>query len=293
MPDVRESWPRAKHRGAPQTGRKKKPSSKKKGSGAGSLQAKIAAEQAKIAAELARTAAAGSAASDRQPAGPLVGGKTEKKKRRQEKRAALAAGIGGGVSTKRPRARQEEPPAAGLRFVADGFEPEDNEPAAEGPALSWAERAAAKRELKAAAKRNKRNGNKCTTNKEKIAAAAAKATATSEPTVRTKDVTVGHGLEPVTLGSRVRVLYEGRLPSGATFDRNSNSAKPLQFVVGEEEVIAGFERGVIGMRAGGERVIAVPPSMGYGDAPPPGGSLKARIPPNSHLQFVVQLLDFY
>ena len=54
-----------------------------------------------------------------------------------------------------------------------------------------------------------------------------------------------------------------------------------------EEVIEGFEDGVLGMRPGGERVIEVPPSRGYGDSPPSG----SKIPPGARLQFTVTLLS--
>jgi len=108
--------------------------------------------------------------------------------------------------------------------------------------------------------------------------------------VSTRDVVVGQGFEAVAEGSRVRVLYCGKLlPGGRVFDRNDTSGKALQFVVGDEEVIEGFEDGVLGMRVGGERVIEVPPSLAYGDSPPPG----LDIPPGARLQFTVTLIGFY
>ena len=67
--------------------------------------------------------------------------------------------------------------------------------------------------------------------------------------ISARDVREGRG-NAAAYGSRVRVLYVGKLlpGSGATFDRNTNSNKPLQFVVGDEGVIEGFEVGVVGMR---------------------------------------------
>ena len=106
--------------------------------------------------------------------------------------------------------------------------------------------------------------------------------------ISTRDITLGQGFEAVRERSRVRVLYCGKLlPSGRVFDRNDTAGKkPLEFVVGDEDVIEGFEDGVVGMRPGGQRVIEVPPSRGYGDSPPPG----SKIPIGARLQFTVTLL---
>ena len=144
-----------------------------------------------------------------------------------------------------------------------------------------AERERAERALELAS--GSAGGEEATTAKKRRLPAAADAA----EDISTRDVTVGQGFEAVRERSRVRVLYCGKLlPSGRVFDRNDTAGKPLEFVVGDEEVIEGFEDGVLGMRPGGERVIEVPPSRAYGDSPPPG----SKIPPGARLQFTVTLL---
>ena len=47
----------------------------------------------------------------------------------------------------------------------------------------------------------------------------------------------------------------------------------------------GWDEGVIGMKAGGERVLVIPSEMGYGNRQ------LGPIPPNSTLLFSVKLLE--
>ena len=67
----------------------------------------------------------------------------------------------------------------------------------------------------------------------------------------------------VQIGDRVSIAYIGRFADGTEFDSSSGHA-PLVFTVGAEEVIPGFERGVLGMVPGESRSITVPPEEGYG-----------------------------
>lgn len=67
----------------------------------------------------------------------------------------------------------------------------------------------------------------------------------------------------VQIGDRVRIAYTGRFADGTEFD-SSSGHEPLVFTVGAEEVIPGFERGLLGMVPGESRSITVPPEEGYG-----------------------------
>lgn len=49
-----------------------------------------------------------------------------------------------------------------------------------------------------------------------------------------------------------------------------NRGEPLNFSLGE--MIAGFNEGVEGMKAGGRRILVLPPSLAYGQGPPSFGS---------------------
>lgn len=99
-----------------------------------------------------------------------------------------------------------------------------------------------------------------------------------------KDIVIGSGAT-VKLGRNVSILYKGAFTSGKVFDRNRNRNHPLIFRLGTGEVIQGLEKGVEGMRVGGEREITIPPELGYGKK----GSGNV-VPPNSTLVFSVQLV---
>ena len=95
-------------------------------------------------------------------------------------------------------------------------------------------------------------------------------------------------LEPNTCQASYRrpvsIRYKGMLTSGVPFDSNMPRGRPLKFVIGGGDVIAGLEQGVQGMREGGYRNILIPSSLGYGSVP------QQKIPANSDLIFEVELL---
>ena len=64
-------------------------------------------------------------------------------------------------------------------------------------------------------------------------------------------------------GDKVKVQYTGSLEDGKVFD-SSRNRQPLEFTVGSESVIPGFEKGVIGMEVGEKKTITIPPEEGYG-----------------------------
>jgi FKBP-type peptidyl-prolyl cis-trans isomerase FkpA len=104
------------------------------------------------------------------------------------------------------------------------------------------------------------------------------------------DLRLGGGADAAT-GSVLTVTYTGWLydPSqvsqkGATFD-TSLGRDPFTFTLGAGTVIAGWEQGLVGMKAGGLRRLVIPPSLAY------GWSRVGPIPPNATLLFEVELLD--
>jgi len=64
-------------------------------------------------------------------------------------------------------------------------------------------------------------------------------------------------------GDRVTVHYTGKLENGEVF-ANSKVGEPFEFTIGKEEVVPGFEKGVIGMEVGETKTITVPPEEAYG-----------------------------
>ncbi len=132
--------------------------------------------------------------------------------------------------------------------------------------------------------------------KSKISPAAAPAqqqaaTTAAENQVQGQDVKVGTGLEAKP-GDTVSVLYVGKFTNGTVFDSSAaHDNKPLTFVLGSQGLIPGFQIGVNTMKEGGERLLAIPPSLAYGDQDvkdPATG--KVVIPANSTLIFQVQLV---
>lgn len=71
----------------------------------------------------------------------------------------------------------------------------------------------------------------------------------------------------VESGDQIKVNYVGRFENGAIFD-SSEGREPLEFTVGAEQVIAGFDRAVIGLKPGESRKVVVAPEDGYGEHVP-------------------------
>lgn len=101
-----------------------------------------------------------------------------------------------------------------------------------------------------------------------------------------EDISVGEGQE-AQAGQNATVHYVGVAHStGAEFDASWNRGAPFAFPLGGGRVIAGWDRGVVGMRVGGRRRLVIPPHLGYGTRGAGGA-----IGPNETLIFVVDLLD--
>jgi peptidylprolyl isomerase len=100
-----------------------------------------------------------------------------------------------------------------------------------------------------------------------------------------EDITEGTG-EVARTGHRVTVHYVGVAWSTATqFDASWDRMEPFSFGLGAQEVIAGWDSGVAGMKVGGRRQLTIPAHLGYG-ASGAGGVIKG----GETLVFVVDLL---
>jgi peptidylprolyl isomerase len=90
---------------------------------------------------------------------------------------------------------------------------------------------------------------------------------------------------PAKTGDTLTVHYAGvTFSTGEEFDASWNSGQPFQFELGGR-VIEGWNRGMVGMRRGGRRMLTIPPELAYGAAGSP-----PAIGPNETLVFVVDLL---
>ena len=64
-------------------------------------------------------------------------------------------------------------------------------------------------------------------------------------------------------GSTVAVHYTGKLTNGEQFD-SSVGREPLSFQIGAQQVIPGFENGIIGKNVGDKVTINIPADQAYG-----------------------------
>lgn len=72
-------------------------------------------------------------------------------------------------------------------------------------------------------------------------------------------------MRKVQSGDTVKVHYHGTLTSGETFD-SSNGREPLEFKVGEGQVIPGFDNALIDMEIGQSKKVEIPMIEAYGHA---------------------------
>ncbi|MEA2100975.1 MAG: peptidylprolyl isomerase [Thermodesulfobacteriota bacterium] len=68
----------------------------------------------------------------------------------------------------------------------------------------------------------------------------------------------------VNQGSKVKVHYTGKLTDGTVFDK-SEEEKPLEFTVGNGQVIPGFDKAVTGMELDEEKDITIAAQDSYGE----------------------------
>ncbi|MGH2846485.1 MAG: FKBP-type peptidyl-prolyl cis-trans isomerase [Thermoleophilaceae bacterium] len=87
-------------------------------------------------------------------------------------------------------------------------------------------------------------------------------------------------------GDTLTVHYAGvTFSTGEEFDASWDRGEPFGFPLGAGAVIPGWDRGLVGMREGGRRMLTIPPELAYGaEGSPP------TIGPNETLVFVVDLL---
>jgi len=65
-------------------------------------------------------------------------------------------------------------------------------------------------------------------------------------------------------GNTIKVHYTGRFEDGMIFD-SSMGGNPLEFTLGNHEVIPGFEDAALGMTVGDTKTVSIEPKDAYGD----------------------------
>jgi FKBP-type peptidyl-prolyl cis-trans isomerase len=98
------------------------------------------------------------------------------------------------------------------------------------------------------------------------------------------DLTQGNGDE-VPIGATITAHYTGALiKDGTIFQSSKDFGSPATF--GLDQVIAGWTKGVPGMKVGGVRRLIIPAEMAYGAQSP-----SPNIPANSDLVFDIELVS--
>jgi peptidylprolyl isomerase len=97
----------------------------------------------------------------------------------------------------------------------------------------------------------------------------------------------------VKTGDTVRIHYTGTLQDGSTFD-SSEGRDPLEFKVGDGQIIPGLDNAMPGMSVGEKKTVDVPADEAYGQPNPqalqavPRSEIPAEIPLDIGTQLQVQ-----
>ena len=89
----------------------------------------------------------------------------------------------------------------------------------------------------------------------------------------------------VEAGKVVTVNYSGYLMDGTLFDSSVERDEPIQFVVGQGQVIPGWDEGILLLKKGDKARFIIPPKLGYGEMQ------LEKIPANSTLIFDTEIVD--
>lgn len=69
----------------------------------------------------------------------------------------------------------------------------------------------------------------------------------------------------ITHGSRVLLHFEVSLMSGEVIDSTFGRADPVALTIGDESLLAGFEKVLINLKAGDTRTAHLPPDQAFGE----------------------------
>ncbi len=88
------------------------------------------------------------------------------------------------------------------------------------------------------------------------------------------------------IGKTVSVHYKGQLADGTVFDSSYNRNQPIDFALGQGQVIQGWDEGISLLKVGDKARFVIPSNLAYGSAGAGG-----VIPPDATLVFDVELMD--
>ena len=106
-------------------------------------------------------------------------------------------------------------------------------------------------------------------------------------TLQVKTLIKGNG-EVVKKGDDIAVQYNGYIwRTGKSFQDSWTSNAPFTTVIGEGQVIPGWDTGLVGQTVGSRVLLVIPPADGYGTS----GNSQAGIEPTDTLVFVVDIIS--
>ncbi|WP_298421412.1 peptidylprolyl isomerase [uncultured Kordia sp.] len=103
--------------------------------------------------------------------------------------------------------------------------------------------------------------------------------------LRYKIIQNGDGVQ-AEKGKTVSVHYKGMFPDGGVFDSSYKRNAPIDFPLGQGNVIPGWDEGIALLKVGDKARFVIPPHLAYGERGAGG-----VIPPNATLMFDVELMD--
>lgn len=123
------------------------------------------------------------------------------------------------------------------------------------------------------------------TKQEAVLPAPESYTQASVTSLEIKDLSAGKGAAAKKGDCLVMKYYGTLATTGQLFDENYTKPTGFTFLLGQGQVIPGWDAGLVGMKVGGERRLVIPSSQAYGNQ-----AQGDKIPANSNLVFVVRLL---
>ena len=88
-------------------------------------------------------------------------------------------------------------------------------------------------------------------------------------------------------GDSLKVHYTGTLEDGTKFDSSLDRGEPFIFTLGANQVIKGWDKGLLGIKVGEKRRLTIPSELGYGET----GAANGKIPANATLIFEIEALE--
>lgn len=102
--------------------------------------------------------------------------------------------------------------------------------------------------------------------------------------LRYKILEEGEG-DQLKSGTSVNIHYTGKLANGQVFDSSYKRNQPINFVLGQGQVITGWDEGLQLLKKGAKAMFIIPPHLGYGSR-----AIQGVIPANSTLLFEVEVV---